>query len=613
MEKQQLNTIDAIRQTFQENKKGEKVILDNYTISISENDFYDVIRDKKEVEFDNCDLTIIAEEGISQRDFDSKVTFTNCSFYSSVLFRNLVLHQDIILQECTLNANDIKLEKLCVAVGVQRSFGVIIKQCRKIKNIKLDDIRSYGKLYLDIELSKAKVSFTKIEKTNIKLSSSKNTKYINYNFDDNVGIELCSSSKSLEFENCSFQKDVNFNEESLNSLIFRSCSFFGELSLNSTQIGEGLICYDSEFSMKVFLLDTEVNNMQFVNCKFNETVKIVNIAGELSEVNFERSTIKGMFFFNAFGEGEEIVLQEKSRILFHHIFIDPAGYLIIRNINSLSKQQKGYFDFEYANILGAVVFQDICIDKLLMKNASIVGSFLSQNIDLKKVDLKGSSPAGKLIFNPQNKAKGNFKYSDILANRESAYILKKAKQEEGDGVSSTLLKRDELDQYLNTEFSWYSKSNRLQKALILLCVIIAIPLLPILLLIKSFVKSGWFKNFPNFILLYLNKISNDFGQSWVLGIIFTILCATLFYFLINYIGLESPIFEFNANIFSKESWNGFGEVWKGFLKIINLLNFNDKFEGENLNAIGETLFFVSKIFISYGIYQTVSAFRKFGK
>ena len=32
-----------------------------------------------------------------------------------------------------------------------------------------------------------------------------------------------------------------------------------------------------------------------------------------------------------------------------------------------------------------------------------------------------------------------------------------------------------------------------------------------------------------------------------------------------------------------------------------------------LNAVGEALFFASKIFVSYGIYQTISAFRKYGK
>lgn len=44
-----------------------------------------------------------------------------------------------------------------------------------------------------------------------------------------------------------------------------------------------------------------------------------------------------------------------------------------------------------------------------------------------------------------------------------------------------------------------------------------------------------------------------------------------------------------------------------------LIDFKEKFQGTELNAFGETVFFVSKIFISYGIYQTVVAFRKFSK
>lgn len=44
-----------------------------------------------------------------------------------------------------------------------------------------------------------------------------------------------------------------------------------------------------------------------------------------------------------------------------------------------------------------------------------------------------------------------------------------------------------------------------------------------------------------------------------------------------------------------------------------LIDFKEKFQGTELNAIGETVFFASKIFISYGIYQTIVAFRKFSK
>ena len=55
------------------------------------------------------------------------------------------------------------------------------------------------------------------------------------------------------------------------------------------------------------------------------------------------------------------------------------------------------------------------------------------------------------------------------------------------------------------------------------------------------------------------------------------------------------------------------QIWKRFLNMFYLTSFKDKFEGIKLNAFGETIFFLSKIFISYGIYQTIVAFRKFSK
>ena len=121
--------------------------------------------------------------------------------------------------------------------------------------------------------------------------------------------------------------------------------------------------------------------------------------------------------------------------------------------------------------------------------------------------------------------------------------------------------------------------------------------------------SSYLKNIPlgRILLLLLNFCSNGFGLKWVQGILFTMTIALLFFILINFFGIETPIFIIDFK------FNNFGEVWKGYLNILNVLNFRDKLDGIELNAWGESLFFVSKIFLSYGIYQTVSAFRKYGK
>nr|WP_320059788.1 pentapeptide repeat-containing protein [uncultured Bacteroides sp.] len=103
-----------------------------------------------------------------------------------------------------------------------------------------------------------------------------------------------------------------------------------------------------------------------------------------------------------------------------------------------------------------------------------------------------------------------------------------------------------------------------------------------------------------YLLLFLNKWSNNNGQSWLWGVAFTLIVALFWYILIILSDIESYWF-----------YSTSGEVWKNYLQVLNALNFRDNPLGFTLNALGETWFFISKIFISYGIYQTVSAFRKY--
>ncbi len=103
-------------------------------------------------------------------------------------------------------------------------------------------------------------------------------------------------------------------------------------------------------------------------------------------------------------------------------------------------------------------------------------------------------------------------------------------------------------------------------------------------------------------LLLFNKLSNDYGRSWGRGALFTALAAAAFFAAIWRWGLENPPLA-----------PQFGDVWKSYLQILNLANWKDSLNGHELNAPGVTLFYLSRVFVSYGIYQTVAAFRKYGR
>lgn len=111
--------------------------------------------------------------------------------------------------------------------------------------------------------------------------------------------------------------------------------------------------------------------------------------------------------------------------------------------------------------------------------------------------------------------------------------------------------------------------------------------------------------------LWLNKTSNDFGLSWWKAAKFTVGVTALFYVL-YLISLGNPPAKFG--------WDG----WKSFLTAIHYsakyfmrffiithdLDFMKDYEPNAGSYLIDT---IARIFIAYGIYQTVQAFRKYGK
>ncbi|WP_299600289.1 pentapeptide repeat-containing protein [uncultured Aquimarina sp.] len=128
---------------------------------------------------------------------------------------------------------------------------------------------------------------------------------------------------------------------------------------------------------------------------------------------------------------------------------------------------------------------------------------------------------------------------------------------------------------------------------------------------KTLLKESWKKlvnghtfsrPISNIIVLSLNAISNWFGQSYILAFIFTASIGGLFFtWMLSYIGN----FELTTDI-SKWQWQYF----------VQYLNPTHRFDF--MKAVDESpsqgfyiLDFVGRIFIGYGIYQIIQAFRKY--
>ncbi|MFK7113789.1 hypothetical protein V3468_04980 [Flavobacterium oreochromis] len=112
------------------------------------------------------------------------------------------------------------------------------------------------------------------------------------------------------------------------------------------------------------------------------------------------------------------------------------------------------------------------------------------------------------------------------------------------------------------------------------------------------------------ILLKLNKKSNDFGNNWINGVLFTFKKGMLFFILLlivnSFISSKYPLSLNLSGTIASVS-----EILTEFLKFVFSFGFDNK-EIQS-NGFLYLIFIIAKIYIGYGVYQTISAFRKYGK
>lgn len=343
-------------------------------------------------------------------------------------------------------------------------------------------------------------------------------------------IEKCIFFDEVDFSNCTFHKKI----------VIKGCVFKKRVTFNGTHFVNG-------FS---FINNKICSCINFENCVFGGKIKIFHTQGEIYEINFVSSVIKGLLELNSLRSS--IFLPENSYIKLNSIFVEPTGYLIIRNINE-SHKFTGIIDFTDANLLGNVVLKNIYLKRFLLTNAVMVGNFFTEH----------------LYFKEDSDSQTYVRLKDEALKNNNSIKAMQYREKEMLAYSKEL----------NSQISW----NNIGK---------------------------WLTDES---ILFLNTRSNKNGLSWLRGVFFTIFCAIIFFWIINFLGIEENQPHFFVLDLKTLHFEGFGEIWKKFLNMFYLTDFKDKFYGTELNPLGETVFFISKIFISYGIYQTIVAFRKFSK
>ncbi len=115
----------------------------------------------------------------------------------------------------------------------------------------------------------------------------------------------------------------------------------------------------------------------------------------------------------------------------------------------------------------------------------------------------------------------------------------------------------------------------------------------------------------NRILLSLNRVSNKYGISWKRGVLFTLIVGALF-FLPNIFLLKDSYWSCGWNSWS-DFWKVAGITTELYMKAMYAAHSFDYLKEYNPRGITFVFDMIGRIFVAYGYYQTVSAFRKFSK
>ena len=113
------------------------------------------------------------------------------------------------------------------------------------------------------------------------------------------------------------------------------------------------------------------------------------------------------------------------------------------------------------------------------------------------------------------------------------------------------------------------------------------------------------KNIDSKGIFLLNRISNNHTTSWTLGILFTVTVGIIFFYLAM---ISSSSYSAEFSILN---WSDFKEMINKYLIFLLPTHKFDDLYPNNSNPLVLIFDILGIIFIGYGIYQTIQAFRKY--
>lgn len=350
---------------------------------------------------------------------------------------------------------------------------------------------------------------------------------------------------------------INYlNTQSSPEIVLQGCIFLGEVSLTYilSLLEEGK---RSKISFEYCFIEKSDSYgwmpqdgcLVFNHVHLNDRLSINN--AEMLGLNLYSVQVPSIFISDSnFKRG--IYLRNVSSSSIRLINIRNKSTLTLDKI--ISNKEIAFENIEVQNIN----FDNSNIELLEMKNVIIEDTFISNNLELGTFNAQGVVIQKSYFF------ANNFTVHNL--NRETCQFIVTEAKRRNNNILAMEYKAKEMELYRKEVRHW--------------------------------------KTAGTFVLLFLNKCSNRYGKSWVQGIVFIV---------INW------IFFFSLFVFFRDGW-GDTFIWTDPVYMKEAVNYLWLLDG--LNSISNceimnwgmiAVFILGKVMIAYGIYQTISAFRRFGK
>lgn len=491
----------------------------------------------------------VAEKRVYAREFNDEVIMQKGLQHNSGTFI-----QPLTYDECTFNA--------AVDIGIyQNAESIEFHNCIFNNSIK-------------VQFQNSEFTGNCVFNNDLVIRLSKETTISNYNVNGNF-VVLGGSNKLLlkninkdqETKDQTIRVNGEFSELMIEDVTGKTFELSSQLDIRGELIMKNIEV--NEFIIGMVSLSTE---MALKNCKIGN-LKFQDVTGIIKGLNIFNPSIKEMEFqirtlaktsiiggaintlrlFNSNQENSIINIEKTTltNLKFEGIFNN--GLITLRELN-ISK--KGLVSFKSSNLGKAdFIYCNFAKANLEFENSKITEAFFSETEFPKKVSVDG---------NP------NYGQAQLAFGQ-----LATAFQKQGDNIRALEYNSRELQAH-------YGK-------------------------IKLFSPDCFQK-----INLWLNFISNNFGRNWIRGVIFSFSVGFLFFCCLL---VSTNLYNWGLPGFEKE-------LLPAYLKFMNPLRFfelealfnNTHKEGIiKLNELSYLSDFAGRIFIAYGYYQTIQAFRRFGR